>query len=399
MIDPPSWSATYRRPSASAQKSSAYKSGIGADFRVLERLLTQFAPHEQDVGSPAPGMEVRLEPGFIWQPSGPTLTEVAAQTVGGFTTPSAGQNRIDRVVVDAVTGIASRIAGVAATGSPSATPPPIPYGKLPNARVTLTDADTAITDAMITDERVVGDAASLDGAGLNGNYLTRSSLDGAADSKTGILSMWLRIDGGDGNLMDILAAFLADSPRFRVFRGAFDNLLTVQGNTSVGTTALNLISSSAYPASATWIHLLASWDLASGQVAGAHFYINDVDDLSGTVTFSSNEIDYTGPDWCIGGSTPAGSNRYNGALAELYFAPGQYLDFSVEANRRKFISAGRPVPLGDDGALPTGVAPLVFEHLDDDELADHFANNRGTGGDFTVIGSPGLTTASTSPAD
>jgi len=67
---------------------------------------------------------------------------------------------------------------------------------------------------------------------------------------------------------------------------------------------------------------------------------------------------------------------------------------SIEANRRKFIDAiGKPVFLGSDGSLPTGVAPAMF--FSGDSTA--FATNRGTGGPFTLTGS--LTNASTSPSD
>ena len=34
-------------------------------------------------------------------------------------------------------------------------------------------------------------------------------------------------------------------------------------------------------------------------------------------------------------------------LAEVWIAPGQYIDLSIESNRRKFITAGsKPVELG-----------------------------------------------------
>lgn len=68
--------------------------------------------------------------------------------------PSAGQHRVDRVVVDVVTGVASRVAGTAVTGSPSATPPAIPAGKLPICQVRITSDDTVILNSMITDERL-----------------------------------------------------------------------------------------------------------------------------------------------------------------------------------------------------------------------------------------------------
>ena len=90
--------------------------------------------------------------------------------------------------------------------------------------------------------------------------------------------------------------------------------------------------------------------------------------------------------------------KLKGFFAEVSFAFGQSLDFSIVSNRRKFLSAGgKPVFLGADGSLPTGTAPIIYQHLDDGEAVANFATNRGTGGDFTITGT--LDTGSTSPSD
>jgi len=146
--------ATYTRPNSTTQSATAYKGNIDAMAKVFERIAGAFAPHEQDQGSPAPEMSVRVDAGYIL--SGITLTEVAAQTVSGFTTPAAGQERYDRVVIDVSTGVASRIAGTASTGSPSAGLPALTTGKVPCCYVRLRDTDTVITNDMIVDERTAG---------------------------------------------------------------------------------------------------------------------------------------------------------------------------------------------------------------------------------------------------
>jgi len=59
----------------------------------------------------------------------------------------------------------------------------------------------------------------------------------------------------------------------------------------------------------------------------------------------------------------------------------EVIDFSNEANRRRFIDADlKPVLLGADGALgsPTGRAPEFFFHPG--KTLEAFTNNRGTGG-------------------
>lgn len=150
--------ATKLQPNYTTQDAASYKASIDAMTAVHDRIASAFAPHEQDVGSPAPDMTMRVDAGFIF--SGTTLTEVAAQTVSGFTTPSAGQERIDRVVIDASTGAASRVAGTAVSGSPSAVPPAIPSGKLPCCQIQFTDSSVSVLNSMITDERIGSGGAS-----------------------------------------------------------------------------------------------------------------------------------------------------------------------------------------------------------------------------------------------
>jgi len=152
---------------------------------------------------------------------------------------------------------------------------------------------------------------------------------------------------------------------------------------------------SSYTSSATWLHVLASWNTNFAALSKlSHLYMNDVSDK--TVNSDSNpafNVDYTSTNWAVGAITD-GTTKLNGCLAEVYMAFGQYLDFSSSANRRKFISAtGKPVDLGATGALPTGSQPTVYLN----NPAASFGTNKGSGGDFTITGS--LDTASTSPSD
>lgn len=70
------------------------------------------------------------------------------------------------------------------------------------------------------------------------------------------------------------------------------------------------------------------------------------------------------------------------SLAELYFAPGQYLDLTVPSNLAKFLNGKKPARLGSNGAVPTGTAPMLYLS----GAGNGFAHNRGTGGDMTVAG-------------
>lgn len=208
------------------------------------------------------------------------------------------------------------------------------------------------------------------------DYLTRGTgLTGAADGKVGLFSCWLRLDGGDSAVQTILEVvgdyFLIDRPN--------TNKLRCYAKNSSNTTILSQNSTTTYTASTTWYHLLFSWDLANSK---AWTYVNDTSVGDTPNTLTDDNIDYTRPDWRLGGK-PAGA-RVNGALAEFYFAL-EYLDISVTANRRYFISAsGDPVPLGADGSIPTGTAPIIYMK----ERAKNAGLNFGTGGDFTINGAP-----------
>ena len=102
--------------------------------------------------------------------------------------------------------------------------------------------------------------------------------------------------------------------------------------------------------------------------------------------------DYDEADIGIGGE-PDGSTLFDGDLADLYFT-NEYLDISVEANRREFIDAsGKPVDLGVTGTNPTGSQPLLFFSGD----TSSWHTNKGSGGGMTEVGA--LTDAATSPSD
>lgn len=237
-------------------------------------------------------------------------------------------------------------------------------------------------------------AADFDGTN---DYMRRvGGLTGAADSKSGIFSLWIRLDAANGVENDFFmgTTTLAGSDfKFFVIRTSAGSLL-LRSFTSASAEVVQLVSNN-FLGSASWRHILGSWDESVGASA-RHLYIDDVSDLDFSNGSNANS-DLTLGDWSVG-AEPTGSFKLDGALAELYFAPGQYLDFSVEANRRKFRTAsGKPAQLGNDGSLPTSSSPLVYLSLRNGEAATSFASNRGTGGDFTITGT--LTVSSDSPSD
>jgi hypothetical protein len=137
--------ATYRSTDYTVDTPTNYKTGIDSNFIVLKRTGSCFAPRQSNT----PAMTVTLDPGFVF--IGVTLTEVATQTTTTITAP-IGNPRIDRIVVDRLTGAYTIVTGTPA-GSPVA--PAIPSGKLPVCQVLLQTSSTVITNSMITDERAL----------------------------------------------------------------------------------------------------------------------------------------------------------------------------------------------------------------------------------------------------
>jgi hypothetical protein len=78
-------------------------------------------------------------------------------------------------------------------------------------------------------------------------------------------------------------------------------------------------------------------------------------------------------------------------MAEFYFNPGVFIDFSNPANRSKFHDPHpRPTDLGTTGQLPTGTAPLVYLSLPiGDSTANDFLINVSGHGTMMLISRDG----------
>lgn len=228
---------------------------------------------------------------------------------------------------------------------------------------------------------------AVDFDGTNDYLIRGAEPTGNADGKRGLVSFWFRIDGGAGAQLD-LALNSNGNPEGLLIIRLSTGEIRINGYNAALTAILRLTTTSTFAASSTWHHFLASWDLG---VAGArHIYVDDAADLSVAI-FTDDTIDYTLDNFAIGANT-VGTDRWNGALAEVYINTAEYLDFSVASNRRRFISSSqRPVYLGPDGRRPTGARPLIYLN----GPGNNFRLNRGSGGDFTVTGS--LDVASSRP--
>jgi hypothetical protein len=216
-------------------------------------------------------------------------------------------------------------------------------------------------------------AVNFDGAN---DYLLRGAdLTGNADSKTGLLSLWIKMTGSDSANQVV---FTTANNRIRLRRLA-TNLFYVSAQNSAGTTILEMNTANAYTIASGWSHILASWDLAA---TTGQLYLNDASDKAGSDPTPTNDtIDYTDTNYAIGASS-AGSAKTDADYADMYLWLGTYLDLSVTANRRLFIDVdGRPV--GRSAAYATLGTPIVALHSG---LAA-WHTNKGTGGGFSLTGS------------
>lgn len=236
--------------------------------------------------------------------------------------------------------------------------------------------------------------AGVNAVKYNGSadYLQKGgTLTGVTNITQALISAWLRIDGGDGTNMSYMETNITSALRF-IHTSANQIYFSLSNGPSRNDFAATN-GGSGYLASAAWIHVLCAWKTAASRVF--QIYINDVSDNVQQTGYPDDGALFTLSsltDVSIAAAVGGGSNFFNGAMSEFYFAPNQYLDISVQANRRKFISSGlKPVSLGSDGSTPTGTAPAIY-------LPNPAATvnvNAGLGGNLTIHGSP--TVASTTP--
>jgi hypothetical protein len=240
----------------------------------------------------------------------------------------------------------------------------------------------------------VAEAVHLDGSS---QLISNSPLAGISNAEKGILAFWWKSGESTSDFR-----FMATTADYKFeLDWPFDPDLVAQDTILIlansGTDQFSFFPITSFSLASGWTHFLFAWD--TGHLAGEkvlHCVVNgtlidhsalNINDANGSITVDYSTIFSAFGDANIG-YQPIGDS------ADWYFAPGQFLDLSIEANRLKFIDVGgKPVDLGANGETPTGTAPAVFFSGD----ATGFATNKGTGGAFSLTGS--LTNASTSPSD
>jgi hypothetical protein len=217
------------------------------------------------------------------------------------------------------------------------------------------------------------------------DYLSSAGLTSIADGKKGSFSGWVQLDGSGQQLLFAIGS----GPRFLVLWA--QSAFTIQGKNSSNNTILKLQSSASYSNTTIWYNILASWDLSAGT---GYLYINDVSDLSSS-TLTNDTIEYSDTAVSTFIARANAGDYLNGSLAEIWFDPTSEIDFSSATNRHKFIDTnGYPVNLGSDGSTPTGSQPILYLK----SSASTADANAGSGGDFTIGGTPTIAASSPSGA-
>lgn len=210
--------------------------------------------------------------------------------------------------------------------------------------------------------------------GVN-DYLTLASdFNSNGDSKLMAFSFWFQ-RGDTGRDQYVYSSKSANI--FIEFPGSNDRCV-IKAENAAGSTIMQ-IRTSAITDTASLHHIMGAVDTADA--GKRHLYVDGVSDL-GVITYTNDTMDFTQTNHNIG-ALDGGTALIDMVMSEFWMAFGQYIDLSVESNRRKFITSDlKAVNLGADGSTPTGVAPTVYLG----NPAASWETNLGTGGGFTENG-------------
>lgn len=198
---------------------------------------------------------------------------------------------------------------------------------------------------------------------------------GLADHSVGLYSVWVE-GGGESFVCNFLS--FSTGPTFGVLLNKDSVLISVWNGigsflSSTPAEAWSAVASGSITWSDGWHHLLVSYSLPTGFVA----YFDDE-----PVALTPTTVG-TGAPFSAGNTADGLTHEFDAedaCVGELYWAPGQILDLSLEENRQRF-GISKPGFKGD-GSAPTGATPVLYSPFffgEDTHL------NKGTGGDWPPI--------------
>lgn len=220
------------------------------------------------------------------------------------------------------------------------------------------------------------DAVLFDGS--NDSGLWDSGISGLSDGKQGTVSIWFYLNADAEHTIFVTWPDVGtNSGIWWRIRAAGPDFQVLSKN-AAGITIHNHIGTNTNLTIGEWHHGICSWDLATGT---SIMYVDDVEEAAPS-TVVDDTIDYTKDRAAI--ASIDGIPFFDGEMSELYFTT-EFIDISVEANRRKFITSdGKPADLGADGSTPTGNQPIVY--ISGDASVWNDGTNLGSGGDFVMSG-------------
>ena len=229
-----------------------------------------------------------------------------------------------------------------------------------------------------------GSAASTANAvtfdGTNDSMAYASDLTGISDGEACTVSFWIRTSSinkkffafSTQNELEILSSGKLTWPLLSTAGGVNKILFTTNAAINGG----------------TWTHVLIS--LEANSTSTRFVYINDSLDSTTWTTYSAADL----IDWTRGSMYfVENTGKITADFADFYFSTS-YIDISVEANRRKFITAdGAPAARDANGGYGGADIPLIWFS----GATDNWHTNKGTGGGFTLTGT--LTTSAHLPVE
>ncbi|TAH36535.1 MAG: hypothetical protein EYC62_02510 [Alphaproteobacteria bacterium] len=228
----------------------------------------------------------------------------------------------------------------------------------------------------------LANAANFDGTN---DYLKVSTdLSANLDGPQGIISFWFRLNGIGAVDRDI---YSTQNQHVRIYRtSAYKIRVQLQASNGTDQFIFETVANFGPAVTTDYTHIIASWDTnySAGNKIGM-IYVNDA--LSTTIVSDASgpfNIDYTDSFHSIGGANA--SHRFNGDLAGFYLSNSNFLDISLDNNRRAFITAGKK-PTCDlrysrNSGWASGSAPIIYLK---NSVVDYGIND-GFGGNFAVVG-------------
>jgi hypothetical protein len=227
-----------------------------------------------------------------------------------------------------------------------------------------------------------GDAIAFDGAA---DWLKRdSALVGGVATDRGTVSLWFRVDGGDGTLRTLLSLVDVTAEAALEIRLTTANKIQAEWINAGGASNGTVTSTTTFAAGGGWHHLLLAWIFAPAPTAALR--IDGANETNPAIV-ATGASDPLGSARIAAGGLGSPSGLFPGALAELWVGWAQFVDITTSAGREKFRTlAGYPEDLGRTGARPTGSSPVLYLRGG----PGRFWQNLGIGGDFTVEGAPAV---------